>query len=146
MVYLKNSKVRTFIRTVRAQCRKCNVRLILSKGYEVNAFDGERCQGYFCEPEHELALPGRLTVATGRRRTADWLFTLAHEYAHFLQWRDDSPLWLEPDYYTLETHTEKEALKICRQFKLPIPRRVLLSEHRKYMKKLSRVKLSESSE
>jgi Zn-dependent peptidase ImmA (M78 family) len=86
-----------------------------------------------------MALPGRLVVATGRRRTADWLYTVAHEYAHFLQWRNDSPLWRETNYYKLERETERAALQLCQQFKLPIPRRVLLQEHHKYMKKLSRV-------
>lgn len=140
MAYLKHPQVRAFLRTVRLQCRKCNVRFILTKGHEVNSFDGDRrCQGYFSEPMHNMALPGRLVVATGRRRTSDWLYTVAHEYAHFLQWREDSPLWHETDYLTLERHTERAALQLCRQFKLPIPRRVLLQEHRKYMKKLSRV-------
>ena len=50
----------------------------------------------------------------------------------------DDPIWKEKDYVTLEIQTEREALELCRQFKLPIPRRVLLREHRKYMSKLSR--------
>lgn len=82
--------------------------------------------------------PGQLRVAVGGRRTSDWLYTLAHEYAHFLQWMRDDPIWKEKDYLTLEKQTEAEALHLCRQFKLPIPRRVLLREHRKYMRKLSR--------
>jgi hypothetical protein len=143
MGYLKHQRVQHFLRTVRQQCRKCNVRLVLSKGYEVNS-EGERCQGYFNQPDHRLGLEGEIRVATGSRRTADWMYTLAHEYAHFLQWMRDDPILDigERDYWTMEAQTEREALEICRQFKLPIPRRVLLQEHRRYMKKISRYKLA----
>lgn len=137
MAYLKNPRVQHFLRTVRSQCKKCNVRFTLSPGYEVNS-DGERCQGYFLEPWHSKGHHGELRVAVGGRRPADWLYTLAHEYAHFLQWMRDDPVYREQDYYTLEVATEREALQLCREFKLPIPRRVLLKEHKKYMRKLSR--------
>jgi hypothetical protein len=135
MHYLKNARVQAFLRTVRSQTRKCNVRLALSPGHEVNG-GGERCQGYFMEPDHKRGDHGALRVATGGRRASDWLFTLAHEYVHFLQWQRDDPIWREKDYYTFEMATEKEALDVCRAFKLPIPRRVLLKEHRKYARKL----------
>ena len=137
MAYMNNPRVQHFLKTVRSQCKKCNVRFTLSSVYEVNG-GGERCQGYFIEPWHRKGHPGQLRVAVGGRRTSDWLYTLAHEYAHFLQWMRDDPIWGERDYLTLEKQTEAEALDLCRQFKLPIPRRVLLREHRKYMRKLSR--------
>lgn len=137
MAYLKNPRVQHFLKTVRSQCKKCNVRFTLSNGYEVNS-GGERCQGYFIEPWHARGQYGELRVAVGGRRTSDWLYTLAHEYAHFLQWQRDDPIFKEKDYVTLEVQTEKEALELCRAFKLPIPRRVLLREHRKYMRKLGR--------
>ena len=137
MAYMNNPRVQHFLQTVRVQCKKCNVRFTLSSGYEVNG-GGERCQGYFIEPWHRKGHRGQLRVAVGGRRTSDWLYTLAHEYAHFLQWMRDDPIWGEQDYLTLEKQTEAEALDLCRQFKLPIPRRVLLREHRKYMRKLAR--------
>jgi hypothetical protein len=137
MAYMNNPRVQHFLQTVRVQCKKCNVRFTLSSGYRVNT-GGERCQGYFIEPWHRKGHSGQLRVATGGRRTSDWLYTLAHEYAHFLQWMRDDPIYRERDYLTLERHTEREALELCKKFKLPIPRRVLLREHRKYMKKLAR--------
>ena len=39
MGYLHNTHVQAFLRTVRQQCRKCNVRFTLSPGYEVNGED-----------------------------------------------------------------------------------------------------------
>lgn len=135
MGYLHNTRVKNFLRTVRSQCRKCNVRFTLSPGYEVNG-GGERCQGYFLEPDHRMGISGELRVAIGGRRTSDWLFTVAHEYAHFLQWMRDDPVWREKDYFTFEMVTEAEALNLCKSFKLPIPRRVLLKEHRRYVRKL----------
>ena len=135
MGYLRNPRVQAFLRTVRSQCRKCNVRFTLSPGYEVNG-GGERCQGYFVEPDHRRGDHGELRVATAGRKTSDWLFTVAHEYAHFLQWMRDDPIWREKDYFTFEMATEAEALNLCKTFKLPIPRRVLLKEHRRYVRKL----------
>jgi hypothetical protein len=135
MGYLRNPRVQAFLRTVRSQCRKCNVRFTLSPGYEVNG-GGERCQGYFVEPDHRRGDHGELRVAIGGRKTSDWLFTVAHEYAHFLQWMRDDPIWREKDYFTFEMATEAEALDLCKTFKLPIPRRVLLKEHRRYVRKL----------
>ena len=135
MAYLKNPRVQHFLKTVRVQCKKCNVRFTLSGGYEVNG-GGERCQGYFIEPWHQRGHQGELRVAVGGRRTSDWLYTLAHEYAHFLQWMRDDPIFNEKDYYTLEEATEREALEICREFKLPMPRRVLLREKKNYLRKL----------
>jgi len=137
MAYMTNPRVQHFLNTVRSQCKKCNVRLTLSSGYEVNG-GGERCQGYFIEPWHRKGQRGQLRVAVGGRKASDWLYTLAHEYAHFQQWMRDDPIWWEQDYLTLERQTEREALELCKKFKLPIPRRVLLREHRKYMRKLAR--------
>jgi len=48
----------------------------------------------------------------------------------------DDPLFNEKDYYTLEEATEREALEICREFKLPMPRRVLLREKKNYLRRL----------
>jgi hypothetical protein len=48
----------------------------------------------------------------------------------------DDPIFNEKDYYTLEEATEREALEICREFRLPMPRRVLLREKKNYLKKL----------
>ena len=140
MAYLKNPRVRDFIRTIRSQCRKCNIRFVLSSGHHINSLDGERCQGIFEPPDHTAkstaAARGALKVATGGRRTSEWLFSLAHEYAHFLQWMRDDPVFNEKDYYTLEEATEREALEICREFKLPMPRRVLLREKKNYLRRL----------
>ena len=73
MAYLKNSRVQHFLKTVRSQCKKCNVRFTLSSGYEVNA-GGERCQGYFTEPWHTQGHRGELRVAVGGRKASDWLY------------------------------------------------------------------------
>ena len=141
MRYQTNPQVKAFIRTVRQQCRKCNIRFVLGRGYKVNT-DGERCQGYFMQPDHSLRSTttgrGELRVAVGGRRHSEWLYTLAHEYAHFLQWRRDDPIFDESDYYIMEAATETEAMKICRQFRLPIPRRLLQRSRRQYLARLKR--------
>jgi len=140
MAYRKNPRVQDFIRTIRSECRKCNIRFVLSTGYQINTLEAERCQGIFEPPDHTAkstaAARGALKVATGGRRTSEWLFSLAHEYAHFRQWMRDDPVFNEPDYYTLEAATEAEALEICCEFRLPIPRRVLLKEKKNYLRRL----------
>lgn len=139
MAYLKNQRVRDFLKTIRSHGKKCNVSLVITKGRQVNG-GGCRCQGYFLEPDHSDGTPGVIKVATGGKRTAEWLLTLAHEYAHFLQWMQDHPIYNEKKvaYYDLEVETEKHALHLMKQHKLPIPRRRLVKESKKYIKRLSR--------
>ena len=137
MSYMKNPRVQQFLKLVQRECKKCNVRVVLSTGYRVNC-GGCRVQGYFESPNHKAGLRGTLIVGTGNRSTREWLFTLVHEYAHFIQWRDEDPLFNEKNYFKLEEATEKQAIALCRQYKLPIKRCFLLKEHRKYMKRLAK--------
>ena len=137
MSHMKNPQVQQFLKLVQRECKKCNVRVVLSTGYRVNC-GGSRVQGYFQSPDHKNNERGTLIVGTGNRSTREWLFTLVHEYAHFVQWRDEDPVFNEKDYFNLEEATEKQAIALCRQYKLPIQRAFLLKEHRKYMKRLAK--------
>lgn len=142
MSYMKNPRVQHFLKTVRSQCSKCNITFTLSSGHQVNAGDGERCLGYFQEPDHRetYAASGRgtLRVAIGERRTHEWLLTVAHEYVHFKQWMRDDPVFLCEDYTKMETATELEVALVVAEFKLPIPRRIVRRERVKYLKKITR--------
>jgi len=127
---------------VRLQAAKCHVRLVLSAGHHINA-DGERVQGMFTPPIHSgngkyWSIGGSIKVAIGGRRSGEWLYSLAHEYAHFLQWRNDDPIYETEDYLKLEIHTEQQALELCKEFKLPMPRKQLLIERKKYISRLKR--------
>lgn len=140
MTYMKNPRVLHFLKTVKSQCRKCNITFTLSSGYQVNTGEGERCLGYFQEPDHRetYAASGRgtLRVAISNRRTHEWLLTVVHEYVHFKQWMRDDPVFLCNDYTRMETATELEVALVVSEFRLPIPRRIVRRERIKYLKKL----------
>lgn len=142
MAYLKNPRVQHFLKTVRSQCDKCNIKFTLSTGHQVNGGDGQRCLGYFQEPDHkELyahARQGQLRVAIGRRKTYEWLLTLVHEYVHFKQWLRDDPIFMHDSYLIMEEATEAEIPSVINEFKLPIPKRLVRRETAKYIRKLKR--------
>ena len=116
------------IDTLRKRCNKLNVKLILRKGFHCKAPDGFLCDGYF-DPPH-LGLYGELVVAT-KRPNRDWQYTLLHEYAHMMQWFHDDPIFDSADYYSLEKQTERQALKLSREFGLDIA--VCKKESRNYL-------------
>ncbi len=114
---------------IRSRCNKLNVHLRLGKGYNVRAPDGTLCEGYF-DPPH-LGLYGELVVATKQPKRA-WQYTLLHEYAHMLQWFNDDPIFDSTDYYSLEKQTEREALKLSKEFGLDVT--VCKKESRNYLR------------
>jgi len=120
------------IDTIRKRCKKLNVNLKLGKGATCRTPDGENCEGYFLEPTRTL--PGVLAVATGRPTDA-WQYTLCHEYVHVLQWWRDDEI-LKEDYLTLERATEKEALRIAKEFGLKVEK--CRQESRNYIAYLRR--------
>jgi len=140
MAYLTNPRVKHFLKCVRSQCKKCNIKFTLSSGHMVNAGDGERCLGYFEAPDHSEATThyaqGQLRVACGRRKSFEWLLTVVHEYVHFKQWMRDDPIFLHKDYTLMEEATEKELALVVQEFKLPVPKRIVRRETTKYLKKL----------
>lgn len=141
MSYMKNPRVIQFLKTVRSQCRKCNITFTLSRGHQINSGDGERCLGYFQPPNHRETYTsssrGVLRVAIGHRRTHEWLLTIVHEYVHFKQWMRDDPLFLCDDYAQMEIATEHEVALVVAEFKLPIPKRIVRRERVKYLKKIT---------
>ena len=140
MAYLTNLRVKHFLKCVRSQCKKCNIKFTLSRGHKVNAGEGERCLGYFQPPDHSETTThfaqGHLRVAIGNRPAYEWLLTVVHEYVHFKQWMRDDPIFLHKDYAVMEAATEKELAQVVQEFKLPIPRRTVKRETTKYLKKL----------
>ena len=140
MAYLTNPRVKLFLNHVKSQCKKCNIKFTLSSGHKVNAGDGERCLGYFQPPDHTETTThfaqGHLRVAIGNRPAFEWLLTVVHEYVHFKQWMRDDPIFLHKDYAIMEAATEKELAQVVQEFKLPIPRRTVIRETKKYLKKL----------
>jgi len=128
--YPKN--IERFINHVKHQCDLLDVEFKLTKGYAVYTGEGNSCFGFFSPPneKHKGLLPnenhkGLLKVAIGKKTREEWILTLAHEYAHMLQWFNQDKIYEdfhdnEDVYFDLEIQTEKEALKILTGFDIKI--------------------------
>lgn len=72
-----DKKTKEFVYYVRNHLKQYGGTLFLGKGKEINTGEGLRSSGTFCDS------PLTIRVA---KNSKDFLGTLAHEYAHFLQW------------------------------------------------------------
>lgn len=72
-----------FVRQVRQHLREHDCRLTLGRGKEVNC-GGYRASGFFDDTNKEIRVG---------RRSDLWFETLLHEYCHFLQWTEKSPVY-----------------------------------------------------
>ena len=108
-----------FIDYVRRKCRQLNIQFRIGKGRTVKDPDGSMVEGYFLEP---CKLPGELVVA---RKCEDFILCLAHEYTHMMQWFNEDPIYncRDSEYYKLEKTTERDALKLLKEWKIN-PKRV----------------------
>lgn len=124
-----------FIKHVKQECGKHNVKCILKNTQSIRLQDNTLCSGYF----------DGYTLAVSMN-SPDFLSTLVHEYSHLTQWRDKLPLWNECDInkshskvekwlageniYVIEKHlalcrdleldNEKRSVKVIKQFNLEI--------------------------
>lgn len=98
MVIEKGSPVEGFVNHIKSECKKHGVKLILRHVKYLRLSPEIRCGGYFDDVNKELA------CSTNRE---DWLFLLAHEYAHMTQWLDvdNCPSWV-----AVEKHKSLEKL------------------------------------
>lgn len=136
----ENQRVRRFVNHVRNELSQHGMKLVFGRGVQVNC-EGMRLSGYFSE------LEGVIRVG---RRNSYWLTILAHEYAHFLQWKNNSREyvdininnkdsiyiiedWIGGTEYRpstlrkafvkarlLEKRCEMKALSLIRRFNLPV--------------------------
>lgn len=143
---LENARVQFFIDTVRSQCRKCNVKFILADAYAVGRQGKGDLWGYFQEPftstggKNAKHNAGVLKIATRDIPVSEWICTLAHEYAHFLQWFRSDPLYSAGDdeYLKQEIETEREAFRILKRFGIPINYDAAKRKSQRYIAKLKK--------
>lgn len=76
-----------FVRHVRKHLREHGCRLVMGRGREVNC-GGYRTSGYFNDGDGEIRVG---------RKASLWFETLLHEYCHFLQWIEKSPVYRRSD-------------------------------------------------
>ena len=122
---MSNAKqISEFLRHVRSQCRKLNVKFRLSKSDGINSGDGEaRLRGIFITPTTNKS--GSLRVAVNNRRVSEWIVDVAHEYVHMMQWFRGDALYEDHfrgdvSYAKLEAATEKEALLLLKAWGIQV--------------------------
>ena len=80
------ANTRKFVNHVRHHLAEYGFTLYLGRGKRVNSGESWRCEGFF-DIDTKCIKVGRGGV--------QWLETLVHEYAHFLQWLDSSDSLVE---------------------------------------------------
>lgn len=131
-------KARKIIKDVKKEITEHKVDLKITNGCKL-WYDSEKCYGYFLPPKKTKR--GKLAVAKGDKRHVDYLWDLAHELAHFRQWKREDPILDKYDedeshYPILEKRTEMEALKIFSGWGLK-PSKRLKERSRKYLLAIS---------
>ena len=86
MIKTNNKNINYFLNYIKEDTKESNVKLYLPN-YTYLWSDEVKVNGYFCEESLKLA------VAMKKERKK-WLGTLAHEYSHFEQWKEQSSEWL----------------------------------------------------
>lgn len=131
-------KAKKILKDVKKEVQRHNVDLHLAKNYKI-IYDSEKCYGYFVPPEKRKR--GKLAVAIGEKRYVDYLWDLAHELAHFRQWKREDPVFMkhlkdDSAYLMLEHKTEREAQKIFSKWGLK-PSKRLKARSEKYLMAIS---------
>lgn len=131
-------KAKTILKEVKKEIAKYKIDLVLTKNNKI-IYESERCFGYFVPPERRKR--GELAIATGEKRHVDYLWDLAHELAHFRQWKRDDPTFVKHQkddsvYSLLEKKTEREAERIFLRWGLKTSKR-LKTRSRKYLMAIS---------
>lgn len=128
--FIEHKNVQNFLKTVKDQCKKCRVKFILADHSTVGEKGFGGLYGYFLEPSRTK---GELKVAVKNIEPKEWIYTLAHEYAHFLQWFNNDPIYNTKSYEKLEIETERQAIKILRRFKIPMNFTLLKRQSKRYI-------------
>ena len=90
MKYEIPEEYKAFISSVKRQCKKYGIELVLSPSATVVLTDdfAQHCSGYFCDTDKALV------VACGKP-FKEWFKILVHEFCHMEQWKSDErwPKW-----------------------------------------------------
>ena len=132
-------ETKEFIKFLRADLRKHRVHLKFSKTRMVRFSKRLLTAGFFVEPTERKW--GMIRVGCGNRKPINILMNLAHEYAHFLQWKNRDSDWTRNDgdhiegsaYVELEKRTEREALSLLREWNIPANYGAIRSRSRSYI-------------
>ena len=137
VVLQRSKEVQLFIEIIRNQCRRCKVSLILANSSSLGKQGGGDLLGFFQQPGRGR---GMIKVATRNIPIEDWILTLAHEYAHFLQWFNNDPIYNLSDkqYIELEIETEKQTSKLLKRFRIPLSQDYFNLKSKMYIQRLKK--------
>ena len=139
---LSNSspEAKNFLKFIRHDLQTHRVHLKFSKGRSVRFNNVHSAAGYFEEPRGSQW--GIIRVGTGNRKPINVLTNLIHEYCHFLQWKNGDSIWKKlhdgesiegASYVTLEEHTERDSLRLIREWHLPVNHSAIRKRSRAYI-------------
>ena len=132
-------KIKDFVRYVREDASQCGVRIYLYPykyiwDYEVpKTHPDAQLFGYFLSPTRKKS--GRIVIAAGLPLPTV-IHTLAHEYAHFVQWRTKQACYTKNQFVAYERNAEIKAIKLLGDFDLPINIKVRMKRSKQYINDL----------
>lgn len=127
-------KIKEFVRHIRDHASTRNVRLYFSPHGCIKDPDTPRgLYGYFLHPSSKGS--GKIVVAS-KNPMPTVMHTLAHEYAHFLQWEERMACYVKNYYVAQERNAEIRAIKLLREFQIPIDLQVRERQALRYIAKL----------
>ena len=132
-------EAKEFIKFLRADLRQHRVHLRFSKTRMVRFSTNLLTAGFFVEPSERKW--GMIRVGCGNRKPINILMNLAHEYAHFLQWKNrdsqwhnsDGDIFIGSDYVELEKKTERDAIRLLQEWNIPANYGAIRSRSRSYI-------------
>ena len=128
-----------FLKFLRDDLRSHRVHLKFSRTRMVRFSKNLLTAGFFIEPTDKRW--GMIRVGCGNRKPINILMNLAHEYAHFLQWKNRDRAWHDSDsdmiqgssYIELEKLTEASAINLLRDWHIPANYGAIRSRSRSYI-------------
>lgn len=141
-------QAKDFIKFIRSDLNAHNVGLRFSRTRMVKFSQGILTAGYFLEPSPRKR--GVIRIGTGNRKPINILANLAHEYIHFLQWKNKDSLWEShdtdiiqgSDYVEIEKQTERDAIRLLREWHIPANYPAIRSRSRSYIAHLRRTEIN----
>lgn len=128
-----------FLMCIREELRSHRVHLKFAKTRMVRFDRNLLAAGFFLEPSTRKW--GMIKIGTGNRKPITILTNLAHEYAHFLQWKNHDSAWDDScgdiisgrQYIDIEQQTERSAIRILQEWHIPANYAAIRKRSRSYI-------------
>jgi hypothetical protein len=137
-------ETKEFLKYIREDLKAHRVHLSFSRTRKVRFSKELLTAGFFQEPSHRKW--GKIRIGSGNRKSINILVNLAHEYIHFLQWKNGDCQWtggtedfIEGEsYILLEERTERDAIRLLREWGIPANYNAMRMRSKAYLAHLRR--------